>query len=273
MAMKKSDSEQNESKTEQGTPMGNTPKIEDSVSNVELLKIIKDLQDKTNQLEAQLKNPSTNTSTSNSDIKALAESIAGLNRKVDEIDYNRGIDESQIPEDDILTREEWVTFCVPKAGYPLTCDYRNGYIVKLPYGKQLIWFEFIHMNKAQAGKHTVTTPIATYVCKSRKEMEWIRNHSLFGTLIFESTKAAMNTDAERAMRLATVVGILKSKELPEIVADSRQFNLPFIKDNVEQMRHNLAMALVNREHDNYQTQEKERAEQAWKDQQLIAGLK
>lgn len=266
MALKRSD-EETENQKEQ-----KTPKVEDSVTNLELLKVIKDLQDKTAQLEAQLQKPAVQQSTNGGDIKALAEAIASLNKKVDDIDYKKGIDESQIPADDILPREKWVTFCVPKAGYPLTCDQRNGYIVKLPYGKELIWFEFIHMNKALLGKHTVTTPIATYVCRSKKECDWIRNHSLFGTLIFESTKAAMNTDAEKAMRLATVVGMLKSKELPEIVADSRQFNLPFI-ENVDQMRTNLAMAMVDREYESYRKMETDRAEQAWKEQQLIAGYK
>lgn len=247
-------------------------------ANEETLRILKLYEDKMAALQKQLdelkQNPGNTTAggTSASDILALAEAITNKTKK--DINYKEGIDESQIPVEDYLDQKDWVRFCVPVGGYILADDRRMGQIVNLPYGKEIIFFEHLITNIRSDGKHIVTTPIATYTCKSKKEAKWIRDHSLFGTFIFEDMGQVPGTNAEKALRLGAIRGVLNQHDAPTIISQAKSFGVPF-NANIEQMKTELAIAMCDAEYEKENLAKQQFAETAWKDTILMqqAGLK
>lgn len=247
-------------------------------ANEEVLKVVKLYQEQMAALQKRLDELESNKGTpsisgnSTSDILALAEAITKQTKK--DINYKEGIDESQIPPDDYLDQKDWVRFCVPVGGYILTDDRRQGQIVNLPYGKETIFFEHLLTNRRAVGKDTVTTPIATYTCKSKKEAKWIKDHSLFGTFIFEDVGQVPGTNAEKALRLGTIRSVLNQHDVATLISQSKPFGIPF-NSNVEQLKTQLAQAMCDAEYEKESLAKQDFAREAWKDSILMqeAGIK
>jgi len=238
-----------------------------NASNEELLSALKSYQDKFAELEKRvLTGQASGSGFNGNDILTLAEAITSKTKK--EINYKEGISVEAIPKNDYLEQDDWVRFCVPKVGYVLSDDKRMGHIVKLPYGKDVVFFEHLVTNKMQSGKNMITAPIAAYTSKSKAEVEWIRNHSLYGTLIFESSAIAASTNAEKALRLGKIMDLLRTWDVPNIVQSCRDHGIGF-NENVEEMKKQLAFAMVEKQSEKDIEVSKKMAEDTWKDKLLI----
>lgn len=217
-------------------------------SQDEILAALKAQGDKIAELQAKLNERSLSNGGSGvtpADIMKLAEALS--KRPKDDINYQDGIFLEQVPEEDYLEQENWVRFCVPCGGYALADDIRKGHIIKLPYGKKTIWFDFLLLNRRAVGKHTATIPIASYTSKSKAEVEWIRNHSKFGTFIFEDMGAVSNTTAEKALRLGRILEMINGMDYPVVVnMATRDYGLKF-NTNPEDLKRDLAYAMCDRE--------------------------
>lgn len=240
-----------------------------SASNEEVLKALKSYQDKIAELEAKIQTQSVPSGNGfgAKDILALAEAIT--NKTKEDVDFDSAIDESKIPVDDYLEMEKWVRFCVPKAGYALSDDMRNGRPVRLPFGKKMIFFEYVTLNRTQIGKHTTTVPIAVYTSKSKAEVEWIRKHSFYDILIFESSAQAANTNAEKALRLGKVMDSIKTWDYPNVVQSAKDYKIAMTIERPDELRKNLAIAMVEKEFEAEKISGQVRAEEAWKNNALI----
>lgn len=272
MAIKKGSGEETPNKNQ--TPNGQVP-LETTPSEKEkaLEEKIKKFESLTAQLEERLSSLQA-PSNQNLDAQAilkLADAIKGQSQ-ANELDYQSGIREDQIPEDDYLVDpKDWVTFCVPKAGYVLTDDKRKGHVVKLPFNRDAIFFEYITTNRTQNGKHTVTTPLSTYVCKSKAERDWIRNHSYYQSLIFESTTDAASVDSVKAMRTASIMNILRTKDTPSIISQARSLEIQFNGD-VEATRMHIAQKMVEIEMDQKMKQIQDRLGATYLEKKIKDGM-
>lgn len=166
------------------------------------------------------------------------------NTKNKDVNFEEGVDESLIPVDDY--DEKGVRFCVPTTGYVMSCDRRKGKIVKLPFGKKTIFFEHEGTRKRGQGKFTELSTIAAYTSYSKKEIEWIRNHSMYGVLIYESSNSAMNADMVKIQKLSRAIAVLRSLEHIDVVRMCKGYDVQ-ISDDLNEMRFNIAHEQVRRE--------------------------
>lgn len=169
---------------------------------------------------------------------------AVTNVKKKDLDFEEGVDESQIPLDDF--DKEGVSFFVPATGYVMSCDRRMGKIVKLPWGKKTIFFEHEGTRKRGQGRYAELATISRYTSNSKKEIQWIRDHSMYGVLIYENTNNAMNVDMLKIQKLSRVIGMLRSVEHVELLKMCNSYNVEKSND-MNTMRYQIAQEMVRKE--------------------------
>lgn len=211
-------------------------------SNEELMAFIKKQSEVINSLKSDIE--TLKKTDSSMHIGALAEAISSINKKQAEINYEDGVAEEQIPEDDFL--KEGVRFCAPFVGYVIVDDKRKGLIVKLPYNKKSIVFDYGATRKTQTGKYNNTHSYSVYVSKSKKEIEWLRNHSLYNITFYETSTEAVQNDAIRSMRLANIMSYIKEYELPDLMSVAKDYGVAISEDSAV-LRSKLAFAIFEKE--------------------------
>jgi hypothetical protein len=180
--------------------------------------------------------------------KLVAETIKATNQNKDSIDvnYERGIDESQIPADDYLGVKGGITFFAPCGGYVIADDIRKGQRVLLPYGKKFVFFENPAVTKIQKGKYEELLVISKYTSFSKKEVEWLRKHRLFGFKFHESIGQTVNADVVRMQKLARIMGNVQNYDIADLLKHATTYKVP-VSEDYDSVRHGLATALLERE--------------------------
>lgn len=191
-------------------------------------KIIEEQSTRVEQLEKKLVN-GAGSGFSPADLAAFGEAIIKAKAKSDDVDWDAGVQEEQIDPDDFF--KEGVRFTSPKFGYCIVDDVRQGRRVKLPYNKKDILFSYAATRRVQQGKYETTTPFSCYISKSKREIEWLKSHSLFNVMFFEtSTGGAVDADVINASKLATIMVQLKNYELYELISIAHQHNVEIHTD-------------------------------------------
>lgn len=188
------------------------------------------------------KNPSKKDDASS--LERLASIIESRNSPSNDknfnFDYNYASEQDLDPED-VLPKEEWVTFIQHSVGTIIVDDLRNGRPVRAPFGK--IEFTYESTKAVKNGKEHEVHNFCKYTCKSKKELKWLRSHTLHNIIFFENIKGAMSTDASKAMKLATVVRGLSSMGSHDIVHMARSYGIA-MNENVNAMRGEIALKIV-----------------------------
>lgn len=225
---------------------GEEQKPTDNSSEILLIAMQK-LQDKITELEnKQSAGQQPASGFTATDLEKIVGAIVKVNKKDENVDFQAGIYEEQIPADDF--DKEGTRFCCPTVGHILVDDNRMGQRVVLPYKKPYIEFKYASTRKIYGqGKYASISPYSVYRSHSKKETEWIRNHSLYNVLFYESSNMAASSDALRMSRMATVMGMLKNYELPELVNMCKSYDTQPNFENVQAMRMNLAVKIVEKE--------------------------
>lgn len=137
-----------------------------------------------------------------------------------------------------------VLFCAYSTGYLIVDDVRQGFPVGTPYGNAIFFlFNGQTITRDSDGNQVLNT-FCTYLSKSKKEQEWLKNHRYFGIKFFESAKEALSTDAVRAQKLMKYVDSLMSQDAPSIVTQCRQYEVP-ISEDMRTMRILLANRMLD----------------------------
>lgn len=180
------------------------------------------------------------------DIAKIAAIVAQTQKVLNpkELNYEAGIYEEEIPLDD--WDEKGVRFCAPYVGYLINDDRRKGQVVRLPYGKKEIFFTYAATRKVQVGKNFQLAPLSVYRSQSKKETEWLRNHSFYGFLFYESSNEAMNADASKAIRLANIMKMLQPLELHDLYRRCKDYGVAISEDGPA-MRANIAVKMIEKE--------------------------
>lgn len=121
------------------------------------------------------------TTATSSDSSAIQELVRELRKSgtVEQLDNTGYLDPSLIDEDDILEEKDYVRFYAHVSGYVIVDDLRNGIPIRTPYGNK-IEFKYFGSKSSGTGRFEEREHISSYTCKSKKEVEWIRSHTLFG---------------------------------------------------------------------------------------------
>lgn len=187
-------------------------------------------------------------------------------KKTEDLDYSEGISSADIPVDDY--DEEGITFCAPFSGYAISDDRRKGHVIRLPYNKKFIFFNYEGERIFQQGKHAQKLVFSVYRSQSKEEIKWLREHTFFNTMFYESTKGMANFDVQRAQKLARIMTMLTNFELPSIISRCKEYNVP-INQDIAVMRSMLAMEMSKRELESEQSHTQRRLAEIEKEKKLL----
>jgi len=214
---------------------------EGNLSNDQLQKLVLQLSQQVNELKNSNKPASfpVNQGMSADDVAK----IVGAMRDQNDIDYESGITSEQVPVDDY--DEKGVRFCAPFLGYVIIDDTRNGYRVRLPFGKKKVFFEYQATRKYQQGKFQAIAPFSAYTSHSKKEIEWMRAHSGYGIFFYESANDATNSDLRKIQELSKIMTVLTNYELHDLNKRAKEYGIDF-SDNPQEMRVKIAYKMLEK---------------------------
>lgn len=237
----------------------------EAVSEVQLLTdLVKQLQSQVKKLESEKLSPQSGIKPE--DLVKIMAQYSVESQRVKDKDYRNGIQEEDIPEDDY--DERGVTFCAPFLGYVITDDRRKGHRVLLPYNKEAVFFQYQGTRRFQNGKEESLSVFSTYTSQSKKEQEWLRNHTFFNTMFYESTEGAKSFDVIKAQKLSRIMTMISHLELPQLIARCKEYGIPINKDK-DIMRPMLAMEMADRELKSEQTATHKRLMEIEKEKELL----
>lgn len=208
-----------------------------------LLDIVKTLQQEIKNLKAAQVNPAAGIKPE--DLVKMMAIYSVESQKSKDKDYRNGILAEDIPIEDF--DEKGITFCAPFLGYAIADDRRMGHRVLLPYNKECILFLYQgETRRRQNSKEESLSVFSTYTSQSRKEQDWLRKHTFFNTMFYESTAGAKSFDVIKAQKLSRIMTMVSNFELPSLIARCKEYNVPINVDK-DLMRPMLSMAMADRE--------------------------
>lgn len=223
---------------EKELPEGNDVPKNESKLNDEL---VNSLLQKISELEKKVNQPQS-TSSDTSALRDLVEALKGTTQDSSGYKFeNNYLSNTLIDEADVLPEDEWVTFISNTVGYVIVDDLRNGIPVRVPYGK--IEFKFDSAKEVKNGKESDIFNISKYVCKSRKELEFLKKHSGYNFFHFENIKGAKSINAQKAIKMQTVFKSLQSLGQHQLVTLARQHNIE-IPEDIFSLRGEIAFKIV-----------------------------
>jgi len=163
-----------------------------------------------------------------------------------------------IDPDDYI--ENGVTFSSMGTRFLLVGDKRMNQYVNSPYKRA---FDFtLHMTeKKQQGKEELINNFCSVIVYSKKEVEWLRNHTLFNIEFWETIHEAIkNEDAQKAQIAARHSANLSKLQSPQIIRKCTEMGIQKVND-IGIMRSRLAAKMAEEE----MSQQNNRAENRLRD--------
>jgi len=118
--------------------------------------------------------------------------------------------------DDALPLDEQVSFVSYMTYNVITSDKRNGVQVPAPINK--IQFIYDSTKRIQNGKDTEMVHMSVYTCRSRKELKWLREHTLFNVDFFDHIKGALADEAKMARKISNIMMTLRTMNVHQLIA-------------------------------------------------------
>lgn len=156
---------------------------------------------------------------------------AMIDRKSKKLDDEEYFDE--VEEDYLQDAVVFFTFSTQSFIY---ADFRNGKEIKCPNGK--VHFKCIHrqIRKTSGGEKSIQ--ISSVKVQSKRQLEFLRSHTLFNVQFFEDINHVKNVDAVWAAKLVEMNTQISQFSDAQIIDRSRILQLPITKD-LTQMRRDL----------------------------------
>lgn len=202
-----------------------------------------------------------NTTSVTPDANVLQQLVMELRKSgtVEQLDNTGYLDPSLIDKDDILEEKDYVRFYAHVSGYVVVDDLRNGIPIRTPYGNK-IEFKYFGSKSSGTGRFEEREHISSYTCKSKKEAEWLRGHTMFGVKFFESAGEETSIDGKKAVKMATMMNNLMAQDKHTIIEMCRANDIPMMED-AQKMR----LALANKLTEGMINQEKKADEERIKE--------
>jgi hypothetical protein len=221
--------------------------VNDKEKVVELESKVEELTDLVKQLLNQKSQGLPQAATVAGGVTAdqLREIILAVKDRPDTEKFGVGkfINESDIDPDDY--DEKGLLFCAYSSGYLIVDDVRQGKSVSTPY-QNAIFFEYQATKKVDVGKYQETSTYSSYVSKSKKEQEWLKQHRYFGICFFMSAKEALSADAKKISALMKIFSGMLNMNQHEIVQRCREWNVP-ISEDIRNMRMLLSHKMADKQ--------------------------
>lgn len=117
------------------------------------------------------------------------------------------------------------TFTSYGNGYLIVDDVRQGNAIRTPYNR-LFKFKFQGSRVATIGRTESFSSFCSFVTNSKKEIAWMRAHTLYNIEFFEDTNRAMSVDAQKAQITANIVRTIGTLDQPEILRRAKSLEIP-----------------------------------------------
>ena len=161
------------------------------------------------------------------------------------------IDVSEIdPDDYVKTPVEFFAWC---HSTNIWDDIRQGRPVKTPYRRPIRFKHLYRVVKTSEGRGKIVQSVCRVVLHSKKEIEFVRSHTLFGIKYFETSGQASSVDIKKAAKLAEVYQRISKLSPSEINFTARQLHSEGYKEinlntlDVDEVRRSVANALAEKE--------------------------
>lgn len=208
----------------------------------EFLQMITDLQKQVEDLKQKGQNPQVVFNGQQVDTRDLRNRLSDTGQFI--FDDTTSADDNDM--EDVLPQEKWVTFISHRAFNIITSDRRNNRQVPVPFSP--IKFKYDSTVSIKNGKETEQLLISSYTCKSKKELEWLRNYTLYGVEIFDSMKGALSEEAKRAKEMSSMMVSLKGMGAADLRVMAGQH--PEIEDyhsmTPDQLRFTIASVVTDK---------------------------
>lgn len=132
--------------------------------------------------------------------------------------------EAQASPDDVLDHTEWVSFVSHFTSFIIVDDTKNGMAVRAPFKPIKFVYDSSVITAGENDEKNISNT-CIYVCKSKKELEWLRGHSTFGYYFFDNLKDAKNITSKKAAKLMVVMGALNKMDAHQLIAMAREKNI------------------------------------------------
>lgn len=156
-------------------------------------------------------------------------------------DYNY-VEEADIDPEDML--EDGHVFFSHTAGYIIVDDLVQGRSVRTPYNT-IIEFKYVHTQKKQHGKEVELNVLSSYLCRSKKEVAWLKKSSFYGYKIFDDISLATSKQAKVAGKISQYMQAAKSMEVGQLINACKEYKIPVTRDP-ETMRLALSTAYAQK---------------------------
>ena len=140
------------------------------------------------------------------------------NRDISFGNVKESYDKNNIPKDDIL--KEDVVFSAFGIGIGFGSYMRHGQEVNAPYGMIMFKYQGTDVNQSGDPKH-----YSVYRTRSKKELEFIRNHPGYGTLFSENLNYTLSTDEQKHIKMAQIYSNLMNLQPDQIFSMAKYYGL------------------------------------------------
>jgi len=211
------------------------PKVTEADVMAAALQKIEELSLKVEQMEG--KEPSSNRF----DSTEFAEAIVKAQKESDGVAFLRN--ERDIDKKDFL--DVGITFSSYGTGFLLNGDKRMGVYVASPYNIPF-YFEYQATDRKRGNqKEETLNHFCSFTTHSKKEITWLKSHSLFNIEFWLTVNEAINADAVRVQAASKIMGTLTTQSQPTIIKRCRDEGIP-IGNDVNVMRSQLANKLAGK---------------------------
>jgi len=173
---------------------------------------------------------------------AIADAVANANAGQRRVVGRLPVREEELEADDYLS--EPVVFYAYSQTWWIFDDVRKGQAVLPPYGKPIKFHNFVRTKKSTAtGKYDGgVIAICRASIRSKKQVEWLKNHSLFNIRFFETVESAQNVTVMFAEKLKEADNQVGRVEY-EIIEKAKAMGIP-LTTNIATLRSQVVFALA-----------------------------
>lgn len=174
--------------------------------------------------------------------------ISRLKLEKQKAEMDEDLDYVEELEDDWL--DEPVIFFAFSMRYSIHSDRRKGQEVLPPF-RPIKFTPLIRHKRPGRGKEVEVVSVSSVKVQSKKEVEYLRNHSLFGIYFYENMENAMNVDSSWAHKMVEAQRSLARLSDMQIVARAKQEGIS-VSQSPEKMRRELSEILAKRAQDQHE---------------------
>ena len=217
---------------------------------------LKDLaQNIKNDVLAEVNKEGATTPKSDNYLKEILNTLIDTNYSGGARELMAPISIDSIDVDDYL--ETPATFFSYSFTFTLFGDKRFNRDIKTPYNKPIRFKHTFRTTRKGTSRYDKTTlSLCTAHIYSKKELEWLRSHTLYGIKFYENIGDVEKVDVRLANKMVSVNNMLNSMTQHEVISKAKNEGISMI-DNIDEVRKTLTVKMAQKELAAYKQRAKE----------------